>query len=71
MCKYTYIGSMSQIITAAKDAVGEMFGRAGEIIDEHLGKGTDKFEMQFAVFRNYSRYPPKSPVYPQKSPVCP
>jgi len=52
-------GSMSQIITAAKDAVGEMFGRAGEILDEHLGKGTDKFEMQFAVFRNYSSGPAK------------
>jgi hypothetical protein len=44
-------GSMSQCISATKDAVGDMFGRAGAIIDEHLGKGTDKFEMQFACFR--------------------
>jgi len=48
-------GSMSAILDAAKDAVGKMFRRAGEIIEEHLGKGTETFEMQFAVYRNYSR----------------
>jgi len=52
-------GSMSQILNATKDAVGEMFSRAGEIIEEHLGKGSDKFEMQFAVYRNYSSGPAK------------
>ena len=52
-------GSMGNIINSAKDAVGEMFGRAGEIIDEHLGKNTDQFEMQFAVYRNYSSGPAK------------
>jgi len=36
-----------------------MFGRAGEILDEYLGQGTNKFEMQFAVFRNYSSGPAK------------
>jgi hypothetical protein len=90
-------GSMSEMLTAAKDAVGVMFTRAGwehakfvpvnssisrprththhhhkqthththttthagEIIEEHLGKGSDKFEMQFAVYRNYSSGPAK------------
>jgi hypothetical protein len=51
-------GSMGNVLSAAKDAVSDMFSRAGSIIEEHLGKGSEKFEMQFAVFRNYSSGPP-------------
>ena len=50
-------GSMGQPLCMAKDMIGEMFGRASEILNEHLAGAADKFEMQFAVFRNYSSGP--------------
>lgn len=52
-------GSMGRMMDAAKDTVGLMFDRAGEIIKEHLGDATEQFEMQFAVYRNYSSGPGK------------
>mmetsp|Transcript_55824 Transcript_55824/g.116793 ORF Transcript_55824/g.116793 Transcript_55824/m.116793 type:complete len:2524 (-) Transcript_55824:513-8084(-) len=51
-------GSMGNAMRAAKETVGEMFDRATDIlVNNFSGGGSDLFEMQFAVYRNYSSGP--------------
>lgn len=52
ICLMDATGSMSHLITKAKNTVQEMFRRAYAILEE---KGMHSvFELQFAVYRNYS-----------------
>ncbi|CAF3045236.1 unnamed protein product [Rotaria sp. Silwood2] len=46
-------GSMSSLLSAAKDTVCTMFERASVVLEEK-GLLKDAFSMQFAVYRNYS-----------------
>ncbi|CAF3824593.1 unnamed protein product [Rotaria sp. Silwood1] len=46
-------GSMSSLLSAAKDTVCTMFERASVVLGEK-GLSKDAFSMQFAVYRNYS-----------------
>lgn len=50
-------GSMGNAMRAAKDTIGVMFDRATQILADFAGGGSDLFEMQFAVYRNYSSGP--------------
>ena len=47
-------GSMGNAMRAAKDTIGVMFDRATAVLADFGGGGSDLFEMQFAVYRNYS-----------------
>ncbi|CAF3202594.1 unnamed protein product, partial [Rotaria sp. Silwood2] len=46
-------GSMSSLLSAAKETVYTMFKRASEILEKE-GFPTDAFQLQFAVYRNYN-----------------
>jgi hypothetical protein len=46
-------GSMSSLLSAAKETVCTMFERASTVLTEK-GLPNDAFQMQFAVYRNYS-----------------
>ena len=47
-------GSMGNAMRAAKDTISVMFDRATQVLADFGGGGSDLFEMQFAVYRNYS-----------------
>ncbi|CAF3875202.1 unnamed protein product [Rotaria sp. Silwood1] len=46
-------GSMSSLLSAAKETVCTMFERASAILEEK-GLPNDAFQMQFAIYRNYN-----------------
>ncbi|CAF4077726.1 unnamed protein product [Rotaria magnacalcarata] len=46
-------GSMSSLLSAAKETVCTMFDRAADILSEK-GLPSDAFQMQFAIYRNYN-----------------
>ena len=49
-------GSMTEAMNITKDAISDMFGRASELLTEQ-NINMDMFEMQIAVYRNYSSGP--------------
>ncbi len=53
ICLMDATGSMSHLLQKAKNTVGIMFERAGEVLKEN-GFSPDAFELQFSVYRNYS-----------------
>jgi len=53
ICLMDATGSMSHLLNNAKNTVGTMFQRAGDVL-ESQGIDPNSFEIQFVVYRNYN-----------------